>query len=151
MEELVESSPTLSVGGEGGEVLSIERRLRHDLSPVEASQVAGVFGGDEAIGGEDIGPAVVVDIAEGGAPAPAGHVGMSGEADVGKSSFAVGLEEGVATGHALEGRARSDISAGLELLLIGDAIPGTGEHIADVDIHPSVAVKVSPVGGHAAC
>ena len=78
-----EGSPianTLGQFSEGTEVVvallirsACFRCLRHDLSPVETSQVARVFLGDEAIGDKDILPAVVIQIDEERAPGPAPH------------------------------------------------------------------------------
>jgi len=144
MEEAIEGFPALAVGLEGVEVLGIERRLRHDLSPVETSQIAAVFGGDEAIGGEDVWPAVVINIGEGGGPAPAGHGGASGVADVLEAAFAISGEEGVSPSHALEGGAGFGVGGGFELFLVSDAVSSAGEHVADVEVHPSVAVEVPP-------
>ena len=149
VEEAIESLPALAVGLERGKVLGIEGGLRHDLSPVNTSQVSGVFGGDEPVGGEDVEPAVVIQIGKGGTPAPACHGGAGFQTDIVKAAFAIGCEEGVAPGHALEGGEGFLVRAGLELFLVGDAISGAGEHVADVEVHPAIAIKVSPVGGHA--
>lgn len=131
--------------------MGIEGGLRHDLSPVDTSQVAAVLGGDEAVGGEDIEPAVVVEVGEGGAPGPAGHGGFCLDGDVGEAAFSVGGEEGVAASHAAEGGAGFFVAIEFfeETPLSSDAVAGAGEHVGDVEVHPAVAVKVAPVGGHA--
>ena len=134
----------MAVGLERVEVLIIERRLRHDLSPIETSQVAAVFGGDESVGGENVRPAIVINISEGGAPTPASHGGAGGGADVLESAFAIGCEESISAGHTLEGGACLRIGIGFKLLLVGDAISGAGEHVADIKVHPAVAIKVAP-------
>jgi len=149
VEEAVQGLPSLAVGLEGGEILGIEWGLRHDLSPVDTSQVTGILGSDETVGGEDVEPTVVIEIGEGGAPGPAGHGGAGFHTDVFESTLAIGGEEGVATGHALEGGEGLGVGTGYELFLVGDAVSGAGEHVADVKIHPAVAIKIAPVGGHA--
>ena len=45
-----------------GVVGDLGRALRHDLSPVEASQIAGIFLSNEAVGDHDVFPAIVVEI-----------------------------------------------------------------------------------------
>ena len=64
VEESAQGSPNLQVfpGGRSGEV--IDRGLRHDLSPVDTSQVTGVIGGDESVGDEEVIPAIVVEVDE---------------------------------------------------------------------------------------
>ncbi len=64
VQEAAQRPPSLLVGGDGGFGEIIDGGLRHDLPPVDTSQVAGVRSGDEAIGDQDIVPAVVVEIDE---------------------------------------------------------------------------------------
>lgn len=151
MKETVECLPSLAVGLETVGTLGFEWRLRHDLSPIDTSQVAGVFGGDEAVCAKDIEPAVVVEIGKGGAPTPAGHGGLGLGGDVDKASLSVGGEEGVSAGHAAEGALGFLITVELfqEATLGGDAASGAGEHVGNVEIHPAVAVEVAPIRGHA--
>ena len=62
MEKSAKCSPSLLIGRNGtfGEI--INRRLGHDLSPVDTSQVSGVICGDEAVSDENVVPAVIVEI-----------------------------------------------------------------------------------------
>ncbi len=48
-------------------------RLRHDLSPEEASQIVCVLGGDESVRDVDVFPRIIVQIDELGSPSPASH------------------------------------------------------------------------------
>ena len=84
MEQAVERAPTLLVahGCLFGEI--VDGGLRHDLPPVDASQVAGVFSADEAIGDEDIVEAIIIEIEQPGSPGPASHGNACAAADVGE-------------------------------------------------------------------
>ena len=88
MEKSVECLPTLAVVLElTATALGIEWRLRHDLSPVDTSKVSRVLSGNEPICGENIEPAIVIEIGKGGAPTPPCHGGLSGRADVSETSI----------------------------------------------------------------
>ena len=82
VKEPAECPPTLFVGSDGALGEIINRGLRHDLSPIDTSQVASILGGDEAIGDEDIVPAIIVEIYELGAPGPASHVDPGLESNI---------------------------------------------------------------------
>jgi hypothetical protein len=56
--------------------------LRHDLPPIETSQIAGVFLRDEAVGDHDVLPPVVVEIDEFRSPGPTPDRYASIDADV---------------------------------------------------------------------
>ena len=64
VQEAAERPPSLLVGGDGGFGKIIDGGLGHDLPPVDTSQIACVRSSDEAIGDQDIVPAVVVEIDE---------------------------------------------------------------------------------------
>ena len=76
--------------------------MRHDLPPEKASQVARTRSGDEPVGHEKILPTVVVEVDEGGGPAPSAHDDPGLLADVVESSFPVTPEKRVAAGEMLE-------------------------------------------------
>ena len=64
VQEAAQGAPSLLVGGDGGSGEIIDGGLRHDLPPVDTSQVTCVRSSDEAIGDQDIVPAVIVEIDE---------------------------------------------------------------------------------------
>ena len=127
--ESAEGAAAHDHGGEGVPILEvavviaggvIEGRLRHDLAPVETSQVSGVVGlGDEAIGNEKVVAAVVVEIGKEGAPGPAAHGEAGFEAGVGEGAIPVVEEEGIPAGMALELGAGNCTSVGEEIALKG--------------------------------
>ena len=56
-------------------------------------------------------------------------------------------EQRVAAGHALEPGAHLVRRAGLELPLERDPVPGAGEHVRGVEVHPAVLVKIRGADG----
>ena len=101
--------------------------LRHDLPPVETSQVSSIFLGDEAIGDKDILPAVIIQIDEERAPGPAPHGRARGDADVAEATLAVVLEKGVSPGVPLVEGPGLEITSRFELVLKSNSVSGRGK------------------------
>ena len=67
--------------------------LRHDLPPVETSQVIRVSLSDESIGYEEVLPSIVVEVSEEGTPCPSTHGSAGGNADILEAPLAKVLEK----------------------------------------------------------
>ena len=116
--------------------------MRHDLPPVDASQVSTVFGGDKAIGHQQVVQPVIIKIDKFRAPRPSSQSDAGGDTDVFERASGHGLKEGIAEGNVLKAGADLLGKTGLKLRLIRDPIPGAGKHVTGVNVHPSVMIKV---------
>ena len=150
-DEFAQGGPALAVACNGFVRCSgYDGGTRHDLPPVETSQVSCVFGRDETIRDIEILPAVIVEIGKLGTPGPAPHGDIGCDTRVLEAlrrvekesvSASVSLEAGQRIVRLLVTRAK--------LALEGDTVAGRGEHVADVGVHAAVAVRVAPGDGHA--
>jgi hypothetical protein len=75
--------------------------LRHDLSPEETSQIAGVVGRDVSVGDHKIFPGVVVDVHESRTPGPTTHFYGGRAALVIKLPVSLIMQKSVSAGELL--------------------------------------------------
>lgn len=82
----IDGGPALIIRQEFARRLAGQRSLRHDLSPEETSQIAGVRRGHKAISGVNILPAIVIQIDEKAPPRPASHFDLGSETLIAKAA-----------------------------------------------------------------
>jgi len=62
VQHLIQSSPTLAIAGSLIVACRFNRGLRHDLPPIDTSQIASILGGDESVRNHQILPAILIEV-----------------------------------------------------------------------------------------